>query len=202
MLPKALQRLIDEFGQLPGIGPRTAERLALSMLRSSKQQSQALAEALSGLHSQIKFCQICHNLSETDQCKICQNSRRDNTVIAIVEDPLDVVAIERTGMFSGLYHVLGGVISPIDGIGPQQLNITSLIKRVKAGGVKELIIATNPTTEGEATAMYIQKRLPKARSASRRIKISRLARGLPIGSDLEYADQITLGRALENRQNF
>ncbi|MBI4101110.1 recombination protein RecR [Candidatus Microgenomates bacterium] len=196
MLPNALQNLINEFAQLPGVGPRTAERFAFYILRMPRSQSQALAQALSKLHQDIRSCSICHNLSEGKICNICGNPRRDSKLIAVVEEPLDVVALEKTGLFKGLYHVLGGVISPIDGIGPEQLNITSLLKRLKGKKVAELIIATNPTTEGEATAMYLQKRLPKG------IKITRLARGLPIGSDLEYADQITLGRALEGRQSL
>lgn len=194
MLPAALEKLVDEFGKLPGIGPRTAERLAFYVLKDGAEGSESLATALSQLHSSIQICQQCYNLSESALCTICTNLTRDTKTIAIVEEPLDVVALEKTNMFHGLYHVLGGVISPIDGVGPDQLNIKSLIKRVKENGVNELIIATNPTTEGEATALYIQKQLPST------ITITRLARGLPIGSDLEYADQITLGRALEGRQ--
>lgn len=194
MLPQSLQFLIDEFGRLPGVGPRTAERFAFYVLRGTKEQSGQLASALNDLHANIKACQVCFNLTENSICEICSDSSRDSVTIAAVEEPLDLIALERTGMFRGRYHVLGGVISPLDGIGPDQLNIVSLIERVKSDGVKELIIATNPTTEGEATALYLQRQLPKS------VKISRLARGLPMGSDLEYADQITLGRALEGRQ--
>ncbi len=196
MLPKALQDLIEEFNRLPGVGPRTAERLAIFVLRAPATQAAVLAAVLDKLHDSIQICQRCHNLSENELCSICQNGRREDSVIAVVEDPLDVIALERTGLFKGLYHVLGGVISPIEGVGPEQLNIKSLISRVKRGKVEELIIATNATTEGEATAMYIQKQLPP------KVKITRLARGLPMGSDLEYADPITLGRALEGRQSL
>lgn len=198
MLPKALVALIEELGKLPGIGPRTAERLALYVYRTPKNYSNALTSALENLHSSINSCKICANLTESDICYVCSNPKRESDVIAVVEEPLDVLAIEKTGSFRGLYHVLGGVISPLDGIGPAQLNLKSLIKRLGDSGVKELIIATNPTTEGEATALYIQKQL----TAKKGISITRLARGLPVGADLEYADQITLGRALEGRQNF
>lgn len=198
MLPPALQSLIDELSKLPGIGPRTAERLALYILRNPEAQSQALAGSLSELHQNIKYCQICHNLSAADLCVICQDSRREATTICIVENPFDIVAIERTASYRGLYHVLGGAISPIDGIGPEQLNIKSLFVRLKANSVGELIVATNSNTEGEATALYIQKQAHE--KLGDKIKVTRLASGLPIGSDLEYADQITLGRALEGRR--
>lgn len=194
MFPSALENLITEFAKLPGVGPRSAERLAFYVLRAGADTTGALAAALSNLHESIQVCQQCYNLSEGQLCTICENGKREPGIIAVVEEPLDVMAIEKTGSFRGLYHVLGGVISPIDGVGPDQLNIKSLLKRVGDEAVEELIIATNPTTEGEATALYIQKKLPST------VKITRLARGLPIGSDLEYADQITLGRALEGRQ--
>lgn len=198
MFPKALEVLIEELGKLPGVGPRTAERYALYVLRMPKAYSHALAVALENLHDSIQSCRICHNLGEEDVCAICASSKRDESTVAVVEEPLDVLALEKTGSFRGLYHVLGGVISPLDGIGPSQLNMATLAKRLKQPTVKELIIATNPTTEGEATALYIQRNLV----GTRNIKITRLARGLPMGSDLEYADQITLGRALEGRELF
>jgi len=197
VLPQSLQKLTDELARLPGIGPRTAERLAFYLLRIDSGQSQNLAEALANLHESIKECEICHNFSESAICSICQDESRERQILAVVEDALDIVALEKTGSFKGLYHVLGGVISPIDGVGPKQLNITSLYTRLSSGEIKEIILATNPSTEGEATALYIQKNLPKAAS---KIRVSRLARGLPMGSDLEYADQVTLGRALEGRQ--
>lgn len=194
MLPEALEALVTEFAKLPGIGPRTAERLAFYTLRASADDAQRLATALNNLHGSIKTCATCFNLAEAEECSICRNPKRDRHVLAIVEEPLDIIAIEKTGSYHGLYHVLGGVISPIDGIGPEQLSIASLLKRLKTLKVEEIILATNPSTEGETTALYIQKQLPK------KIKVTRLARGLPMGSDLEYADHITLGRALEGRQ--
>lgn len=194
MLPQALQALVEELARLPGVGPRTAERLAFYILRSNPQDSQKLAESLTDLHTQIISCAVCHNIGDQIECAICSNPRRETSLLAVVEDALDVIAIEKTGIYSGLYHVLGGALSPIDGIGPEQLNIRTLIKRVKDNTVKEIILATNPSTEGEATALYIQKQLPE------KVKVTRLARGLPMGSDLEYADHITLGRAVEGRQ--
>lgn len=197
LIPKSVLRLIEEFGRLPGIGPRTAERLTFYLLRAQPSSSQALGLALQELHESIQFCRTCHNLSESPDCAICTSSERDASIIAVVEEPLDVVAIEKTGQYKGLYHVLGGVISPLDGIGPDQLTINKLIERTQDSPVKEVILATNPVTEGEATAMYIRKQLDGSS-----IKVTRLARGLPVGGDLEYADQITLGRALQGRQDF
>jgi recombination protein RecR len=196
MLPASLQVLIDELGRLPGVGPRTAERYAFFILKAPQAQAEALAQAVASLHGSIKACQRCHNLAESDLCDICRDARRDPDLLAVVESPLDIVALERTGMFKGLYHVLGGVISPIDGIGPDQLNIKSLFNRLAKAKPQEVIIATNATTEGDATALYLQKHMPA------KVKVTRLARGLPMGSDLEYADQITLGRALEGRRSF
>lgn len=194
MLPSALETLIDEFGKLPGIGPRTAERLAFYVLKAGKPDALALTKALEELHNNINTCEVCLNLSEASICNICSDERRDQSQLAVVEEPLDIVALEKTGQFRGRYHVLGGVISPIDGIGPEQLSIASLLDRLKQNKFDELILALNPSTEGEATALYLQRQLPKG------LKITRLARGLPMGSDLEYADQITLSRALEGRQ--
>lgn len=194
MLPKALEDLVIELSKLPGIGPRTAERLAFYILRSSDQQALQLASTLENLHSNIQICERCFNLSEADLCAICSNAKRDSKIVAVVEDALDIVALEKTNLYRGLYHVLGGVLSPIDGVGPDQLHIKSLLERVDKG-IEEIILATNATTEGEATALYIQRQL-----ADSPVAVTRLARGLPVGSDLEYADQITLGRALEGRQ--
>lgn len=194
MLPSALESLIAELGRLPGIGPRTAERLAFYLLKASNSQSSQLARSLEELHANVRSCKICFNLSESEVCSICLSSKRDTSVIAIVEEPFDVIALEKTAMYMGQYHVLGGVISPIDGIGPEQLHIKELLSRLETGNIKEIILALNPSTEGEATALYLQRQLPDE------IKVTRLARGLPMGSDLEYADQITLGRALEGRQ--
>ncbi len=197
LIPKSIRQVIEEFARLPGIGPRSAERLTFYLLKSQPQASEQLGQALLNLHGSIKFCHTCHNLSENHQCEICASTKRDQTIIAVVEEPLDVVAIEKTGQYNGLYHVLGGVISPLDGIGPDELTISALLRRLENGSIEELILATNPITEGEATALYIRKQLEDSP-----IKVSRLARGLPVGGDLEYADQITLGRALQGRQSF
>jgi recombination protein RecR len=197
LVPRSVEALINEFAKLPGIGPRTAERLTFHLIRTDPQDAARLGEALVKLRVNLHQCQTCFNLAEGTTCDICTGSGRQTELIAVVEEPLDVVAIEKTGTFKGLYHVLGGVISPIDGIGPDQLQIGSLVKRVKEGNVTEVILATNPSTEGETTAMYIRRQL-----AGLPLSVTRLARGLPVGGDLEYADQVTLGRALQGRQSF
>lgn len=197
LIPEPVERLIEEFAKLPSIGPRTAERLTFYLLKSEPAQAASLGQALLGLHENLTRCEICRNLATANICVVCRDTNRDKSIIAVVEEPLDVVAIEKTGHFKGLYHVLGGTISPIDGVGPEQLEIDSLIKRLEGESVRELILATNPSTEGEATALYIRRAL-----GERQIAITRLARGLPMGGDLEYADQITLGRALQGRQAF
>ncbi len=197
IVPSSVERLIAELGKLPGVGPRTAERLAFHLLKSDPARSAALGSAAESLHAGVHTCQTCFNFSEGPQCQICESPKRSHAMIAVVEEPFDVVAIEKTGTYQGIYHVLGGVISPIDGIGPERLEVASLIERVKAGGVQEIILATNPSLEGESTAMYIRAQLENLP-----ITLTRLARGLPVGGDLEYADQITLGRALEGRQSF
>lgn len=193
MLPKPLENLIEELNKLPGVGPRTAERLAMSILRRGQGEASNLSTALGQLHDNIDECSICHHLTSEDICTVCQNAQREQNLIAVVEDPLDVIALERSASFNGVYHVLGGIISPVDGIGPEQLNMQTLKRRVEDNQIEELILATNPSVEGEATALYIRRLLPN-------IKITRLARGLPMGSDLEYADQTTITRALEGRQ--
>jgi recombination protein RecR len=197
IVPSSVERLIDELGKLPGVGPRTAERLAFHVLKSDPTKAASLGAALDSLHAGVRNCRICFNFAEADECEVCISPSRQHSTIAVVEEPFDVVAIEKTGLYQGLYHVLGGVISPIDGIGPNQLEITSLLDRIQSGGVDEVILATNPSLEGESTAMYIRQQLE-----SSGIKLTRLARGLPVGGDLEYADQITLGRALQGRQTF
>ena len=189
--------MIEEFNKLPSVGPRTAERLTFYLLRNGHGQEERLGQALLDLRKNLKTCRQCHNYSDGDECVICGHHGRNHQLITVVEEPLDVVAIEKTGLYSGVYHVLGGVISPIDGVGPNQLEIESLLKRVKENNAAEIVLATNPTTEGEATALYIRKQLEDSH-----IKVTRLARGLPVGGDLEYADQITLGRALQERQAF
>ncbi len=196
-IPQSIASLIDEFAKLPGVGPRSAERLTFFLLRHNTGQETQLGQALLSLRKGIATCETCHNYSDGGQCVICRSDRRNHTLITVVEEPLDVVAIEKTGLYDGVYHVLGGVISPIDGIGPSQLTITSLLKRAGDRQVEEVVLATNPTTEGEATALYIRKQLE-----DKAVTMTRLARGLPVGGDLEYADQVTLGRALQERQAF
>jgi recombination protein RecR len=197
IVPSSVERLIEELGKLPGVGPRTAERLAFHLLKNEPARAVALGAAVESLHAGVRSCRTCHNFAEADECAVCAAPARQRHTIAVVEEPFDVVAIEKTGLYQGLYHVLGGVISPIDGIGPDQLEITSLIRRIEGGGVEELILATNPSLEGESTAMYIRQQLEGSP-----VTLTRLARGLPVGGDLEYADQITLGRALQGRQSF
>jgi recombination protein RecR len=198
LLVEPVARLIDEFSRLPGIGPKTSARIVFHLLRAPAEQTQALAEALLDLRQRTVFCSVCHNITEVDPCAICTDESRDRTLICVVEEPLDVLAIERTGEYRGLYHVLHGVLAPIEGIGPDDLHISDLLPRLKSvPPVREVIIATNPNMEGEATAMYIARQL-----TSTGVRITRLARGLPVGGDLEYADQITLGRALAGRQTI
>ena len=197
ILPPALTDLIEAFGLLPGVGPRTAERYAYYLLRHNADSPQKLAEALQKLPSGIGYCQKTFALVPAGQelSDLYTDPRRDKQLVAIVAEPFDIVAIEKTGQFSGTYHVLGGLVSPIDGVGPEQLHIAELIKRIDEDKVKEIILATNASVEGESTALYIQQQI-----GDRKVKLTRLAQGLPIGVDLEYADQITLGRALERRQ--
>lgn len=197
ILPPALTDLIDAFGQLPGVGPRTAERYAYYLVKHDHQAADKLAQALNGLHGGIGLCKKTFALVPAGQelSDLYTDPRRDKQTVAVVAEPFDVVALEKTGQFHGTYHVLGGLISPIDGIGPEQLHIKELAARIKEDKVKEIILATNASVEGETTALYLQKQV-----ADLPVKITRLARGLPIGVDLEYADQITLGRALEGRQ--
>lgn len=201
VLPKAIEELIDELGQMPGVGPRTAERYAFHLLKSDPINSQRLAAILQRVHSSVKTCPVTFALIDKDQAvsPLYNNNRRDKQLVAVVEEPLDVAAIENTGSFKGTYHVLGGVISPIDGVGPEQLHIEELIKRLKSDKVKEVILATNPSVEGESTALFVQKRIAEVLPE---INVSRLARGLPAGVDIEYADHITLTKALEERQRL
>lgn len=200
ILPKALVHLIDELGTLPGVGPRTAERYAYDLLRRDPSVAHRVADAIANLHGGVKYCPKTFALIEKTQefSPLYTNPDRDKTVVAVVEEPLDVVALERTGQFKGTYHVLGGVISPIDGVGPEQLHIAELLNRIESDGVKEVILATNASVEGESTALYLQKQITEKSPVS----ITRLARGLPVGVDLEYADHITLSHALEGRQKL
>jgi len=193
--PAPVDRLIAELGKLPGIGRRTAQRLAFHILRSSDDDAFALAAAIREVKEQIGLCETCFNLAEGPTCAICADSRRSRELICVVEEPQDVIPIERTGEYRGLYHVLGGALSPIDGIDPDDLRIDELVRRVEAGDIEEVVIATNPTTTGEATAHHIGERLRD------RVTLTRLASGLPVGADLEHADEVTLGRALTGRRS-
>lgn len=198
MLPPALKKLIDELSRLPGIGPKTAQRLAVHLLRSPHQRIKPLGEALLSLKDGLAFCEECWHVTETSPCGICSDPGRDKHQLCVVEEVLDVLAIEKTGKYKGLYHVLHGVLSPIDGVGAEQLKIPELFNRIeKHPEIRELVLATNPSLEGEATALYIHKHLD-----GKDIKVTRIARGLPIGSDLEYADAVTLGKALLNRTDY
>ena len=192
-----IDRLINEFSKLPGIGRKTAQRLAFHVINMDIKDVTGLSKALVDVKNEIKYCSVCCNISDTEVCPICANSHRDPSTICVVEDPRDVAAMERTKDYSGRYHVLNGVISPMDGIGPDMLNIKELISRLGDGSVKEIIMATNPTIEGEATAMYIS-RLVKPMG----IKVTRIAHGLPVGGDLEYADDVTISKALEGRREI
>jgi recombination protein RecR len=193
----AIARLLEELERLPGIGPKSAQRLAFYILRNEPDAAERLAEAIIEVKRSIRFCGRCFNFAEAELCEICADPERDGSMICVVEEPRDVVAIERTGEFRGLYHVLQGAISPIDGIGPDQLRVRELVDRVGAGGVTEVILATNPNVEGETTALYVA-RLIKPLD----IRVTRIASGLPVGGDLEYADEVTLGRALEGRREL
>jgi recombination protein RecR len=195
MYEGALQDLIDELGRLPGIGPKSAQRIAFYVLSADPTDVKRLSATLTRVKEQVRFCVTCFNVSEADQCRICRDARRSNDVLCVVEEPKDVVAIEKTGEFRGRYHVLGGAINPLEGIGPDNLRMRELMARLGVGETKELIIATDPNTEGEATATYIGL-LVKPMG----ISVTRLASGLPVGGDLEYADEITLGRAFAGRR--
>ncbi len=197
ILPRSVQRLIDEFARLPGIGPKSASRLTFYLLRASDDQSADLAEAVRSLKASTRLCSVCYNITEEDPCPTCRDEARDDSILCVVEEPLDMVALERSRAFKGRYHVLHGVISPVEGVGPDELKITELIERVERSSFLEIIIATNATLEGDSTALYLQRRL-----MPHKVKISRLARGLPVGGDLEYTDEITLGRALDGRQEL
>ena len=196
MLAPPLQRLVTELAKLPGIGNRTAQRLAFHVLRTSDLDARALAQAIIDVKEKITFCEICFNLAEGPRCAICLDERRDRSVICVVEEPNDVIPVERTHEFRGRYHVLGGALSPIDGVEPSDLRIDELIQRVDRNGVQEVVLATNPNMTGEATAAYLADRLRG------RAKVTRLASGLPVGGDLEYADEVTLGRALAGRREM
>lgn len=192
-----VQELIDELGRLPGVGPKSAQRIAFHIVQTRNFDVSRLAAVLTEVRERIQFCVVCGNIAEQDQCVVCRDPRRDPTVICVVEEPKDVAAIERTREFQGRYHVLGGAINPIEGIGPDDLNIRSLLQRLESGEVQEVIVATDPNLEGDATASYLSRLL-----AAIGVRVSRLASGLPVGGDLEYADEITLGRAFAGRQTM
>ena len=197
MYAPPVQRLITELGKLPGIGQRTAQRLAFHVLRASPEDALALADAIREVKEKIGLCEECFNLADEARCRICQDERRDAGLICVVEEPGDVIPLERTHEYRGRYHVLGGALSPIDGVDPEDLKITELYRRVESGDVREVVLATNPTTTGEATALYIADGLHER---APQLSITRLASGLPVGGDLEYADEVTLGRALAGRR--
>jgi recombination protein RecR len=196
VLSPAVENLVAQLTRLPGVGTRTAQRLAFHLLRVPKDEALALATALEEVKERVRFCAECGNLTEEETCEICRDARRDRTVICVVEQPVDLVSLERTHEYRGLYHVLGGALSPLDGVEPENLRIADLLQRVERNGVEEIVLATNPNMTGEATASYLADRLRG------RVRVTRLASGLPVGGDLEYADEVTLGRALAGRREF
>lgn len=192
-----VQGLIDELGRLPGIGPKSAQRIAFHLLKVSREDALRLARSISEMKDKVTFCRRCFNIAESELCSICSDERRDATTVCVVEEPRDLVAVERTGEYRGRYHVLQGAISPIEGIGPDQLRVKELLDRLEGEGTQEVILSTNPNIEGEATALYLARILKPLG-----VKVTRLASGLPVGGDLEYADELTLGRALEGRREL
>ena len=195
--PEPVARLIDELSKMPTVGPKTAQRLAFHVLRLSHEEARALADAIMNVKDKMRYCSICFTITDIDPCATCSNPARSDRVFCVVEDPRDVIALERTREFRGKYHVLHGAISPLDGIGPDELKIAELIARVRAGGTEEVIVATNPRVEGEATAIYLARVLKPLG-----VRVTRIAHGLPVGGDLEYADELTLARALEGRRDL
>jgi len=196
-LPHSVKRLINELGRLPGFGPKSAQRLAIYLLKQPDSRVKELGNSISNVRENVQFCSTCWNIAESDPCAICTDEGRNSEMLCVVEDVLDVFAIEKTGTYNGRYHVLHGVLSPIDAVGPEQLKLSALFDRVANSGIKEIVIATNPSLEGEATALYIQKYLADFDG-----RLTRIARGLPVGGDLEYADEVTLSRALNGRSEF
>lgn len=196
---RLLESAVSELSRLPGVGRKTALRLALYLLRREEKEAVALGQSLIDMRRGIKYCKVCHNISETDMCQICADQRRDRSTVCVVENVNDVLSVERTGRFSGLYHVLGGVISPIDGIGPDNLEIASLVARIAEDDVREVILALSPTMEGDTTAYYIYRKL---QSTGKPVTVTRLARGLAVGNELEYTDELTLGRSILDRRPF
>ena len=196
MISPAVDNLVAQLSRLPGVGTRTAQRLAFHLLRAPKDEALALATAVEEVKERVRFCRDCGNLTEEERCAICEDARRDRTVVCVVEQPVDLISLEKTHEYRGLYHVLGGALSPLDGVDPEHLRIDELVGRVERNGVEEVVLATNPNMTGEATAAYIADRLRG------RVRVTRLASGLPVGGDLEYADEVTLGRALAGRREM
>jgi recombination protein RecR len=194
VLSPAVDNLVAQLTRLPGIGTRTAQRLAFHLLSTPRDEALALARAVEDVKERVRFCRVCGNLTEDELCGVCTDSRRDRSVVCVVEQPVDVVSLERTHEYRGLYHVLGGALSPLDGVEPSDLRIAGLLRRIDEGGIEEVVLATNPNMTGEATAAYLADRLRE------RVRVTRLASGLPVGGDLEYADEVTLGRALAGRR--
>jgi recombination protein RecR len=194
---ESIEKLIEEFSRFPGIGKKTAQRMAFFVLKQRKEEAQALSQAILDVKNKVSYCSVCFNITEDDPCSVCKDVKRDKSIVCVVEEANDVAALEKTNQYKGLYHVLGGVLSPLDGIGPEDLKVKELLSRLKKKEIKEVIIATNPSTEGEATAIYLSKLIKPLG-----VKVTRIARGLPAGGDLEYADQTTLANALEGRVEF
>lgn len=199
ILPRTIEKLIESFEKLPGIGPKTASRLAFYLLHVPQTQLDQFSDSIKNLKISTVYCSRCLNIGESDPCVICESIDRDESIVCVVEEPIDILSLEKTGKFKGVYHVLHGAINPLNNIGPDEIHIAELIKRVESGKIREVILSTNPNMEGEATAMYIRREIKNQNS---NIKITRLARGLPVGGDIEYADEVTLSRALEGRREF
>lgn len=197
MYATPVANLIEELSKLPGIGPKSAQRLAFYLLKIKPEEAKSLADAIVCVKDKVRFCPVCWNVTDEDLCEFCKDEKRDSSIVCVVEEPRDIVAIEKTGEFKGGYHVLGGAISPIDGIGPEDLRIKELLGRLNDGRIKEIVLATNPNIEGEATAMYLAKLIRPLE-----VRVTRLASGLPVGGDLEYADEVTLGSALKGRREM
>lgn len=201
-IPKAIQNLIESFERLPGIGPKTAQRLTFYLLHVPQAELERFASTLTSLKKETLLCSVCFSIDETNPCAICSDLNRDHSLLCVVEHPLDVLALERSGRYQGLYHVLHGKIDPLNNIGPDEIYIPQLLKRLGQSEIKEVVLATNPTMEGEATAMYLQKQIKQILNNGHSVKITRIGRGLPVGADLEYADEVTLQRAMEGRSEY
>lgn len=204
-LPKTVEKLIETFQKLPGIGPKTASRLTFYMLHMPQSELDNFSTHIAELKKKVVYCSVCFNISETDPCNVCSDTTRDRQTVCVVESPIDILSVEKTGKYRGVYHVLGGAINPLNNIGPEELKIEELLLRVKKGSIKEIILSTNPNMEGEATAMYLKRELSKLKHQDEKINkliVTRLAHGLPVGADLEYADEVTLAKALEGRREY